>query len=242
MPAPPSYPRAEPDQASIPAGAAVATWAAAWPVATVFVAQVVLLALAADVDDLTTAESAAAVTAGWIVFIVALALASRTAGTGDFRADYGLVVRPIDLLGIPAGFVLQLFVLPLVYWPLRELWPDTFNSEEVEERATELVDKADGGWIWVLAAVVVVGAPIVEELVYRGLLQRSLGTRVGRWPALAAVALLFALIHFSPVEIPGLFLAGLAFGVGVVWTGRIGPGLITHFAFNATGLAVVLWW
>ena len=32
----------------------------------------------------------------------------------DFRADYGLAVRPIDLLGIPAGFVLQLIVLPLV--------------------------------------------------------------------------------------------------------------------------------
>jgi hypothetical protein len=204
----------------------VATWAAAWPVATVFVAQLVLLALAADVDDLTTGESAAAVTAGWIVFLVALALASRTAGTGALRADYGLAFRPVDLLGIPAGFALQLFALPLLYWPLRELWPDTFNSEEVEERATELVDRADGGWIWVLAAIVVVGAPIVEELVYRGLLQRSLGAR----------------IHFTPVEIPGLFLAGLAFGVGVAWTGRIGPGLITHLAFNATGLAVVLWW
>jgi membrane protease YdiL (CAAX protease family) len=226
----------------VPAGAALATWAAAWPVATVFVAQLVLLALGADVDDLTTGESAAAVAAGWIVFLAALAITSRTAGTGDFRADYALAFRPTDLLGIPAGFVLQLVALPALYWPLRELWPATFNSEEVEERATELVDKAHGGWIWVLAAVVVIGAPIVEELVYRGLLQRSLGARIGRSLALVAVALLFALIHFSPVEIPGLFLAGLAFGAGAAWTGRIGPGLVTHLAFNATGLAVVLWW
>ena len=29
--------------------------------------------------------------------------------------------------------------------------------------------------------------------------------------------------------------------VGVTLTGRIGPGMVTHLAFNATGLAVVLW-
>lgn len=235
----PSPERAQP---AIPAGAALATWAAAWPLAVVFAGQLVLLVMSADADDLTTAQSCAAVAAGWVVFLAALAFTSRSFGTADLRADYGAYVRPADLAGIPAGIALQLVVLPLVYWPLRQVWPDTFDAQEVEERATELVDKANGGWIWLLAATVVIGAPVVEELVYRGLLQRSIGTRVGRWVAWPLVAMGFALIHFSPVEIPGLFLAGLLFGVGVVLTGRIGFGLLAHLAFNATGVAVVLWW
>jgi len=206
-----------------------------------FAGQLVLLAMGADVDDLTTAQSSAAVAAGWVVFLVALVFTSRSFGTGAMLADYGARFRPIDLLGVPAGIVAQLVVLPGLYWPLQQLWPATFDSAEVEERATELVDKATGGWIWLLAATVIVGAPIVEELVYRGLLQRSLGARLGRWVAWPLVAAWFALIHFSPVEIPGLFVAGLLFGLGVVLTGRIGPGLAAHLGFNAAGVAVVLW-
>ncbi len=64
--------------------------------------------------------------------------------------------------------------------------------------------------------IVVVGAPIVEELVYRGLLQRSLTSVVNAGPALVIIAMWFSLIHLSPVEYPGLFLAGLVFGAGVV--------------------------
>ena len=230
------------EQPAIPPGAAVATWASAWPAAMLFAPLLVFAVTGADTDDLSTGESCAAVAVGWMVLLAGLAFTSREFGTRDFVADYAARFRPVDLVGIPAGVALQLLVLPALYWPLRELWPDAFSTEDVEERATELVDKADGVWVWVLAAVVVIGAPIVEELVYRGLLQRSLGRRVGRWVALAVVALLFALIHFSPVEIPGLFVAGLAFGLGVALTGRIGPGLLTHLAFNATGMAVVLWW
>ena len=54
------------------------------------------------------------------------------------------------------------------------------------------------------------------------------------------VGLVFALIHFRPVEYPGLFVAGLVFGVCAWRTGRIGMSVAAHVAFNATGLALVL--
>jgi uncharacterized protein len=128
----------------------------------------------------------------------------------------------------------------LLYLPLREIWPDTFSDERIEERAQDLADRA-GGWATVLLVVVVViGAPVVEELVYRGLLQRSLSTVVGAGFGLVAASTFFSLIHFSPVEYPGLFVAGLVFGGCVVLTGRIGPAIVTHAAFNAAGLFVVL--
>ena len=112
--------------------------------------------------------------------------------------------------------------------------------EEIEERAQELADKA-GGWNTVLLVlVVVIAAPIVEELVYRGLLQRSIERTLGAVPALLVTSAWFAVVHPVPIEYPGLFVAGLAFGSWVAATGRIGGAILTHLAFNATAVIVTL--
>ena len=92
-----------------------------------------------------------------------------------------------------------------------------------------------------LIVVAVIGAPIVEELVYRGLLQGALGRTLRQWRGWLAVVLaaaLFALVHFLPVEYPGLFLIGLVVGVCALRTGRLGMGILTHAAFNAAALVV----
>jgi hypothetical protein len=96
----------------------------------------------------------------------------------------------------------------------------------------------------VLAAVVVLGAPFVEELMFRGLLQRAVlrrvpSARVASVLVVVLVAAWFALIHFRPVEYPGLFLFGLVLGGCALATRRIGMSIAAHLAFNATGLAMV---
>lgn len=225
----------------IPAGRALLVWAACWSLGSVFLGTAVLLALGADADDgATMPQLAAAVSVGWAVFVGGMVWASRHLGHGDLRTDYALAVRPIDLLGVPVGIATQLVVVPLVYWPLRRIWPDTFSTEELEERAQDLADRAEGAMVIVLVLVVVVGAPIVEELVYRGLLQRSVSAVAGRWLGVAVVAALFSLIHLSPVEYPGLFAAGFVFGGGLAITGRLGTAIVIHAAFNATGVSLVL--
>jgi len=87
--------------------------------------------------------------------------------------------------------------------------------------------------------MVVVGAPFVEELLYRGLLQGAFRRRVDDTVALVIVAMWFAVIHFRPVEYPGLFVVGLVLGVCALVTDRIGMSIVAHCAFNATGLAWV---
>jgi membrane protease YdiL (CAAX protease family) len=86
---------------------------------------------------------------------------------------------------------------------------------------------------------VVVGAPIIEELVYRGLLQGALVRRVRPAVAVVVVALLFALVHFRPVQYPGLFAFGLVLGVCALRTRRLGMAIAAHVGFNAAGLAWV---
>ena len=179
---------------------------------------------------------------GWAVYVAGLAIASRRFGTSVPIVDYAAQLRPIDLVGVPLGVVTQLALIPLLYVPLQELWPDTFSDERLEERAQELADSAGGASVVVLVVIVVIGAPIVEELVYRGLLQRSLTAAIGPVLGLPVAAVWFALVHPSPIEYPGLALAGLVFGAGVIVTGRIGMSIVTHAAFNAAGLSLVLGW
>jgi membrane protease YdiL (CAAX protease family) len=187
---------------------------------------------------LTIRELSVAAVASWAAFAVALYLVSERVGTGDLIVDYRVAVRLIDLLAVPAGVAAQVVLIPILYWPLQQLWPGTFSDERLEERALELVDQASGSSVVLLVLVVAVGAPIFEELVYRGLLQRSICASVGRWWGLVAAAAWFSLIHLAPVEYPGLFVAGLVFGAGLVLTDRLGPAILAHVAFNATGLAL----
>lgn len=227
--------------AAIPFVPAVGTWTLAWVTGSVMVAALLIAVMGADSGgDLTIPQLLVVALATWIVLLVALVIASRRFGTGVFVADYAARFRPIDLVGVPVGVLTQLALIPLLYVPLRGLWPDTFSGEKLEERAQDLADRATGFSVVLLVLVVVVGAPIVEELVYRGLLQRSMASVAGALPALILTSIWFSLIHFSPVEYPGLFLAGLVFGAGVVVTNRIGPAIVTHAAFNATGIIMVL--
>jgi uncharacterized protein len=80
----------------------------------------------------------------------------------------------------------------------------------------------------------VVCAPVVEELFYRGLLLRSLDKRgIQPWLSVVLSALLFAGMHFEALQFAGLFLFGIVLALLVHRTGRLGPAIWAHAAFNA---------
>ena len=153
-------------------------------------------------------------------------------GRGNFADDYGLRFKPSTSLGMPIGVLSQLVVVRLVYWPLSAAGRTRSARSRVERNARDLYDRAHGGWLVGLIAIVVVGAPFVEELVYRGLLQARSLRRVNDAVAVVAVAAFFALIHFRWVEFPGLFVFGLILGVCALRTGRLGMG--DHGAHGAS--------
>ena len=180
--------------------------------------------------------------AQWVPMLVAVWALGRRFGVGKLAADFGLSFRPIDLVGIPIAVATQFLFVPLLYVPLRSIWPGTFSNERIERRARDLFAHPSGAGTVLLIAVVVIGAPLVEELVYRGLLQGAFGRRLKQWRgwlALVLVAALFALVHFQPVEYPGLFLIGLVLGACALLTGRLGMGILAHAAFNASALVLV---
>ncbi|MEO6155994.1 MAG: CPBP family intramembrane glutamic endopeptidase [Ilumatobacteraceae bacterium] len=175
----------------------------------------------------------------WVPMLAGLWYISHRLGVGSLAHDFDLRWEPIDLVGIPIGVLSQLVLLRLIYWPLENWWPATFGREHVERTARDLYDRAHGNWLVILVLVVVVGAPLVEELMYRGLLQGAFTRRLSEPVGVIVVAAWFAIIHFRAVEYPGLFAFGLVLGVCAWRTGRLGMGIMAHMAFNATGLILV---
>lgn len=219
---------------------AAVAWLGAWVGAQVLVTLVLTVAgESSDVFPSSIRVLAAALFASWVAYVVMLWLVTERVGSGDFRADYAVTFDLRDLVAVPVGVLTQLVVVPVVYVPLRAIWSDTFSQDRLEERTRDLVDVAGEGSLLLLAVLVVVGAPLVEELVYRGLLQRSFAARISEPLALVAASLWFAVIHFRLLELPGLFVAGLVFGACLLVTGRLGSAIVAHAAFNATALLVV---
>jgi hypothetical protein len=190
--------------------------------------------------DISTLDVALSATAMWIVYLFATTQFLKVTWR-NFRSTIGATFSRRDVVvGIPLGIASQLVLVNAVNWPLSRLFPDSFSFDEVSKRATDLVDEARGGWIILLGLVVIVGAPIVEEIVYRGVVQPGLVASWGRSAGILVTAALFAAIHMQPVEFPGLFVFALVLGWARHSTGTIGTSIVTHMAFNASGLTLVV--
>jgi hypothetical protein len=99
--------------------------------------------------------------------------------------------------------------------------------------ATMRIDPGD----WKTMVLMVVAAPIIEELLFRGYVFRVMQRAWSPHNAIAASALLFAIVHpglsFPPVFVLGLATAWLYFRWQKLW-----PGMLLHAGYNAAILAL----
>lgn len=179
----------------------------------------------------------------WIGLAGAAVLASRWKGAGRLAVDFGLRLRPWP--DIPLGLVVGVggqFLVTAVYLPAGHLV--SHLQQRLSQPGQQLTSTAHGPWLVLLAAFVVIGSPVVEELFFRGLLLRSLQRRLGSLgPRLAPVcsvvisAVAFGLAHNEALQFFGLALFGVLLGVLAVKTNRLGAGIVAHAAFNAVAVA-----
>ena len=175
----------------------------------------------------------------WCPFIGVLLWTSKRHGSGNVVKDFSLSFRARDLWGVPLGIASQLLLVVAVTLPFQWLFPSLFNSEAVEKRANDLFDAAHGVWIVLLVVIVVVCAPVVEELVYRAFIQHNLGVAYGARIAVFISSFWFAAVHLQLAEFPGLFAFAVVLGICFARTKRLGLSIVTHVAFNATALVVM---
>ena len=94
-----------------------------------------------------------------------------------------------------------------------------------------------GTSIWIELLVSALIAPVLEELVHRGVVYGRLRRMMGLWPAVLVSALIFAILHFNIVQFIYAFLLGIVFALFVEKSGKLYPAIVAHIAANT--LAVI---
>jgi membrane protease YdiL (CAAX protease family) len=88
---------------------------------------------------------------------------------------------------------------------------------------------------------VVVGiAPLIEELVYRGVLYRAFRDRGGVALGVVGSSLVFAFAHFEPDHFLPLFLIGAALAWISERAGSLRPAIALHAFYNGLSLSLYL--
>ena len=132
------------------------------------------------------------------------------------------------------------------------LGPDTPRSWWLARVYLQLGDTSENRSLYVGLVVLVIAA--LEELVWRGLVMRSLRPSMGPMRAWMVSSVLYGLAHAAtipllghPVAGPNPLLVAAAIGGGLVWghlynrTGRLGPALFAHALFSWAIVDFPLW-
>ncbi|HJR92208.1 MAG TPA: CPBP family intramembrane glutamic endopeptidase [Acidimicrobiia bacterium] len=159
-------------------------------------------------------------------------------------ASLGFDIAPGDVLYLGLGVALQV-ALVVVFIPLQQiLVPDGGNPQEVVDVIQQLGSPAAR-----TAAVVVTTflAPLTEEVVFRGVLLKSLEGR-GRRLVMVVTATVFAVFHLIGVTSLGagvlvflqIFVVGVVLAHVTLRRGRLGPAIFLHAGFNLLAALVLL--
>lgn len=136
------------------------------------------------------------------------------------------------------GAVLQ-FVVVVSYVP--------FHPKDFSAPSEKILGSSGGAALALVALLTVVGAPLLEETLFRGVLLPGLRALLGgaeRGPLVAAAVvldgLLFALAHGEWVQFPGLAIVGMVLATIYLRTRRLAPCVVAHGAFNMAAVIVLV--
>ncbi|MDI6817412.1 MAG: type II CAAX endopeptidase family protein [Actinomycetota bacterium] len=140
-----------------------------------------------------------------------------------------------------AGLVVVWFFLVRIVSYFYVMIAERVGLEETEDIARQIPEVFGAGTTGFIIAVlmVVVLAPIVEELFFRGFLYQALRQRWGANVAIVASGVLFSLAHFSLYLLVPIAVIGFALAYLYERTDSLGPPIILHALNNLISVVVV---
>lgn len=141
----------------------------------------------------------------------------------------------------PAKFFNGLIIVPVLLF----LWGDQNLLDVANKSMDKLIPPPP--WFWELFnkvfesdfgiygafLKVAVTAPIIEELIFRGVIMHGLMRNYSKFTAVFVSALLFALFHLNPWQLPATFILGLLLGILMIRTRNIFLCILGHSLNNA---------
>lgn len=173
-------------------------------------------------------------------------LLGTATGAGAAAAVAWLLVggEGLGLLRCSGQWMGKALALLPVFLAISALWSvllDALGVPVVDQQFVSLLRGGERIWELLGAVYGILGAPVLEELLFRGLLLRALARRWGPGPGVVGSALLFGLLHsMDPQAVPPLVVLGLMLGWLRVRSGSLWPGVLLHAANNAAALALLL--
>ncbi len=119
------------------------------------------------------------------------------------------------------GFVM-IMALGVVIEPLLEAFPD---------RYFDMLERLMGAGVWMMGTSIIL-APIMEEILFRGIIQESLTTKYGPAAAILVTSVIFGLIHVNPPQAINAFFISIILGYVYLLTRSILPVMLVHALNN----------
>lgn len=107
--------------------------------------------------------------------------------------------------------------------PLLNLFPETYL-----DRLGNIM--AAGGWMMFTSIVI---APIMEEILFRGILQEALMRKYGVFVGILIASAVFGIVHIIPQQVVNAFMIGIVLGYIYYRTGALLPVILIHCINNA---------
>jgi len=164
-------------------------------------------------------------------------IVSKWKGLGPVK-DWGLKFRWVDLfIGVGSGFGMMIGAALVT-----AIVASAVGLEDLDESSnTGFLEDASGSpWLPLLIFTVVVGAPLSEELFFRGLIMRSVQKRFGQGVGIVASTVVFTIPHYvgggwqgTTVLFASLGFVGATLAALAARTGRLGSPIVAHATFNS---------
>lgn len=148
---------------------------------------------------------------------------------GASLRDLGFVSFRVSTLGMGVALLVAVYFVNAVYAIVLQQY-----GLQVQSDISPAIEALSSPWP--LFFVIVVIAPVAEEVFFRGFVFAGLRGRFG-WGAAAAVsAAMFAAFHLELTFFIPAFLLGFLFAYVYHRSNSIWPGMILHVVFNSVGV------